>query len=190
MRGNRTFKLIVLTTAIMLLATGCGFATSVQDRLSDRVSDSARDHLAERSKETIARLQGIDTSELELLSSDTVTLQELHNAGINVGSYQIDCDQPLHMVVVGGMFDRENLFSSGVSLAGGTAEGLAMRLVAEIYDPERDMPLGMIGDPSGASLDLFAGDSSISGGTNAGGLMLETSNADQAGQLVPEAVCR
>jgi hypothetical protein len=185
----RATKLITLSLVVLLVASGCGVASSVQDRVSDYVGDSARDRLAERSKETLARLEGV--RDIDVVLSDTVTLRQLQNAGIAVGSDRIDCDQPLHMVVLSGVFDRDSLFANGVALAGGSTEALAMRLVAEIYDPETDMPLGLIGDPSGASLNLFAGDSSLPGtGANQGGMMLDTSRAGQTGDLVPEAVCQ
>lgn len=190
MSKRRSIKVIALTIVLLLLTSGCGVVDGVRDHVADHTDDSSRDRLAERSEEAVARIQGVRPSEIDVLSSETVTLRELQDAGISIGSHRIDCDQPLHMVVLGGVFDRDSLFSSGIALAGGSAESLAMRLVAEIYDPETDMPLGMIGDPNGASLNQFAGDSSIPDSGSNAGMMLETANGTQTGDLVPEAVCQ
>jgi hypothetical protein len=194
MRFSPVFRLLMLSLALMLIATACGDGIdSTSEWVSGVFSESTSDRLSERADETVARLRGA-SSELDVLASQTVTLSQLQAAGIPVGSHQIGCDDPLDMVVVEGMFDRENVFPAGVAMAGGTLESLAMRMVAEIYDPETDMPLGMIGDETGGRLTNVTqnGDGSIGTGSVDGTLMLGTpeAQADTRTELIPEATCQ
>jgi hypothetical protein len=194
MRIPTLIKLTALSLALMLVATACGDRIgSTSERVSGVFSESTSDRLSERADETVTRLRGV-SPELDVLASQTVTLSQLQAAGIPVGSHQIGCDDPLDMVVVEGMFDRENVFPTGVAMAGGTFESLAMRLVAEIYDPETDMPLGMIGDETGGRLTNVTenGDGSIGTGSVDGTLMLGTpdTQANAKTELIPEATCQ
>jgi hypothetical protein len=194
MRITQTFKLTALSLALMVFASACGDRVgSTSDRISGTFSESTSERLSARADDTIARLQSA-TEHLELRGTETVTLQQLQDAGIPVGSRELECDDPLDLVLVEGIFDREDLFPTGVAMAGGSLESLAMRMVAEIYDPETDMPLGMIGDETGGQLTSVtqSGDGSIGTGSIDGSLMLGTPESpDDAGaKLIPEATCQ
>jgi hypothetical protein len=194
MRITQTFKLTALSLALVVFASACGDQVgSTSDRISGTFSESTSERLSARADDTIARLQSA-TEHLELRGTETVTLQQLQDAGIPVGSRELECDDPLDLVLVEGIFDREDLFPTGVAMAGGSLESLAMRMVAEIYDPETDMPLGMIGDETGGQLTSVtqSGDGSIGTGSIDGSLMLGTPESpDDAGaKLIPEATCQ
>jgi hypothetical protein len=184
--GSTTTVRLLLSVLILLVATGCG----VVERVSEQNGESVRDNLAERSESAVARLSSVDRSSIERVFSGAVTLGELHRAGVEVGSEEIDCDQPLHIVVLGGLFDSDDLFGNAIRLAGGTEEALAMRLVAEIYDPETEMPLGMIGDSTGSALGQISGGTSFSSPATGGEMMLNTTGTNGNGSLIPEAICR
>jgi hypothetical protein len=193
MRITGTFKLLALSLSLLVVASACGGIDTSTDRITGYFVESRSERLAERVDETVARLSGAG-SDLSVYASETVTLSQLQAAGIPVGSHEIGCDDPLDMVVVEGMFDRENLFTTGVALAGGSFESLAMRMVAEIYDPETDMPLGMIGDETGGSLTgvTQTSDGSVATGSIDGSLMLTSTGSEsgEEGKLVAEPVCQ
>jgi hypothetical protein len=157
---------------VLLIATACGVTDAMQDRF-DRSLDASRDRLAERSGEIMERVDGAREGDYEVVLSNAITLQQLQAAGIPVGSATLDCDAPLHIVVMSGVFDRENLFASGVSLAGGGKEALALRLIAHIYDPQTDMLLGTIGDPNGSGLNMIVSDPALPSGSASGELWFE-----------------
>lgn len=193
MRIAPPIKLTALGLILLLVTVACSDGIeSTSERVSDYFVESKSERLLERADDTLARLDGA-ASDLSVFASETVTLRELQAAGIPVGSREIDCDEPLDIVVVEGMFDRENLFSSGVSMAGGSFEAIALDMVAEIYDPETDMPLGMIGDETGGSLSGITQSSEGSVATSGidGGMMLTSVSADNGDgdKLIPEAVC-
>lgn len=190
MRRIRAFTLFSLSLIMLVLATSCGSLDGARDSISGYVDDSTSERLSDHARDTISRLDGAGASDLEILSSETVTLQQLQDAGIPVGSYQIDCDQPLHIVVMEGIFDRESLFETGATLAGGHAEGMAMRLVAQIYDPETENPLGMVGAGDSGSLGSIAGGGSVPDSGADGALVFKSQSNEESGALVPEAVCQ
>jgi hypothetical protein len=193
MHITRRLPFLTLSLVILLAASACSGISLSSEPVPDMSVDSATERLSDRADETLAELQERG-SNLQVIASETVTLSQLQAAGIPVGSHEIGCDDPLDIVVVEGMFDRENLFSSGAKLAGGSFEALAMEMVAEIYDPETDMPLGMIGDETGGSLSGItqSSDGSVATGTIDGGLMLTSASSgdDEPDSLVPEAVCQ
>jgi hypothetical protein len=192
MRLHQTIKLMAISLTLLVVAAACGDGIdSASQRVSGVFGESTSDRLSARADDTLARLSGA-SSDISLFATETVTLSQLQMAGIPVGSTEIGCDDPLDMVIVEGMFDRENIFSTGVALAGGGFEAMAMDMVAEIYDPETDMPLGMIGDQTGSSLSGItqSSDGSISTGGVDGGLVFASANGDnEERELVPEAVC-
>jgi hypothetical protein len=192
MRIRQTIKLLGLGLTLMIVAAACGDGiNSASDRISGVFGESERERLSSRVDETTERLSGA-SSDLSVYASETVTLNQLHQAGIPVGSTGIACDDPLDMVIVEGMFERENIFQTGIALGGGVFEAMAMDMVAEIYDPETDMPLGMIGDETGGSLTgvTQSDDGSIATGTVDGGLVFSSAEQHQSDrELVPEAVC-
>ncbi len=192
MRIRQAIKLLALGLTLMLVASACGDGIdSASDRVSGLFGESESDRLSSRVDDTLARLSGA-SSDLSVYATETVTLKQLQQAGIPIGSTEIACDEPLDMVIVEGMFDRENIFSTGVALAGGSFEALAMDMIAEIYDPETDMPLGMIGDETGGSLTGItqSDDGSVPTGNVDGGLVFssaERHNEDR--ELVPGQTC-
>lgn len=189
MRIGQASRLLALGLTLMVLATACGDGL---ESVTGMIGETESERLSERVDYTLARLNGT-SPDLTVHASETVTLQQLQEAGIPVGSTQIACDEPLDMVIVEGMFDRENIFSTGVKLAGGSFEALAMEMVAEIYDPETDMPLGMIGDETGGSLSGVSQSSNGSVPTSGvdGELVFSSAESHQGDRdLVPEAVCQ
>ncbi|MFW6075316.1 MAG: hypothetical protein ACOC9Y_06960 [Chloroflexota bacterium] len=191
MRRPRAIPLVSLSLILLVLASACGSLDDVRSSISERADESLGDRLVDRTENSISeKLGDVRDSDLSVLSSETVTLQQLQDAGIPVGSYQIECDQPLHLVVMEGVFDRDSLFETGATLAGGHAEGMAMKMVARIYDPETEMPLGMIGDQDGGRLNNISESGSMpSGGGNAA-LTFSADESQESGALVPEAVCQ
>lgn len=190
MHATRALTLITLSLILLLIAGACSSLDGTRDRVSGVAGETTSDRLAGRAEDTLNQLNGAEVPDLTVRSSETVTLQQLQEAGIPVGSHQIDCDQPLHIVVLEGMFDRENLFETGATLSGGHAEGIAMRLVGQIYDPETENPLGMVGAQDGGRLTNLSEGGSMSGDGADGTLMFESEGNEQAGGLVPEAVCQ
>jgi hypothetical protein len=193
MRITQTLKLLALSLSILVVAAACGDGVdSASDRISGTFAETSSERLSDRADDTRERLSGA-ASDLTVLSSETVTLSQLNAAGIPVGSNDIDCDDPLDVVMVEGMFDSDNLFSSGIAMAGGGFEAMAMDLVLEIYDPERDMPLGMIGGQNGGQLTGITQDQDggIATGSIDGGMMLTsgTDSDDDAPSLIPESTC-
>jgi hypothetical protein len=198
-RGNRLMriptliKFTALSLVLLVVASACSDGIdSASERISGTFSsESTSERLSSRADDTVERLQGA-AEQVELRSAETVTLRELQSAGIPVGSHEIGCDDPLDLVLVEGMFDRENLFPAGVAMAGGSLESLAMRMVAEIYDPETDMPLGMIGDSTGGSLTgITQGeDGAIATGSVDSELVFSSADRhNEDRELVPERVC-
>jgi hypothetical protein len=190
----KLIKFMALSLALLVFASACGDQIdSASERISGTFSDSTSERLSARADETVARLQSA-TEQLELRGTETVTLRELQSAGIPVGSRELGCDDPLDLVLVEGMFDRQDVFPTGVAMAGGSLESLAMRMVAEIYDPETDMPLGMIGDETGGRLTSVtqSEDGSIGTGSIDGSLMLGTPESSEGAgaELIPEATCQ
>jgi hypothetical protein len=192
MRINNVIKLLSLSLVLAITASACGAVDSASNRVSGMFDDSTSERLENRAEDAVARLSDAG-SDLKSRAATTVTLSQLQAAGIPIGSHNIGCDDPLDIVVVEGVFDRESLFATGVSMAGGSFEGMAMRMVAEIYDPETDMPLGMIGDQTGSSLSgiTHSSDGSIATGSVDGSLMFSSPDNTQAGaSLIPEATCQ
>ncbi len=194
MRIRQAFKLLALGLTLMIAAAACGDRVdSAADRVTGVFGESESERLSSRVDDTLARLSDA-SSELSVYASETVTLTQLQQAGIPVGSREIGCDEPLDMVIVEGMFDRDNIFSTGIALAGGGFEAMAMDMVAEIYDPETDMPLGMIGDETGGSLTGItqSQDGSIATGSVDGSLMLTSARSEngEGNKLIPEATCQ
>lgn len=193
MRIAQTLKLLVLSLTLLVIAGACSDGIdSATDRISGTLAETSSDRLSDRVDSTLSRLSGA-SSDLNVLASETVTLSQLNAAGIPIGSREIGCDDPLDVVMVEGMFDSDNLFSSGMSMAGGSFEAMAMDLVLEIYDPERDMPLGMIGGQNGGQLTGIGQnqDGGIATGSINGGMMLTSGiDADEgAPSLIPESTC-
>ncbi len=183
-----TFSAVVLVFAV--IASACGGIDSAGDRISGYFGESTSDRLESRIDSTVARLTDRGASDLDVRATETVTLQQLQEAGIPVGSNTIACNEPLDLVLVEGIFDSDDIFATGVSLAGGTFEGVAMRLVAEIYDPDEDMPLGMIGGQDGGQLTGISQDSSVASGQIDGSLMLGGGEEYQDDALIPESTCQ
>jgi hypothetical protein len=193
MRITTLIKLTALNLTLLVLASACSDQIdSASERVSGAFGESRSERLSQRVDDTIAKLDGV-SSDIHVFASETVTLSELQAAGVPVGSNEIACDQPLDIVIVEGMFDHENLFSNGVAMAGGSFEALAMEMIAEIYDPETDMPLGMIGDQTGASLSGLTQSESgaIAAGSVDGSLILaSTRSEDGEDNLIPQASCQ
>ncbi len=190
MRITQTLKLLAISLTLLLVAAACGDRA---DDISGTFMETSSDRLSERADATVDRLSS-SASDLSVLSSETVTLSQLNAAGIPVGSNEVGCEDPLDIVLVEGMFDSENMFSSGVAMAGGGFEAMAMDMVAEIYDPERDMPLGMIGGQNGGQLTGITQDQDggIATGSINGGMMLTSetdADDDDTPSLIPEATC-
>lgn len=190
MRLRSAIPLVFMSLILLVLASACGSLDDVRSNISDRADEALSERLSSRTEDALTRLDGVGDSGLDVLTSETITLQQLQDAGVPVGSQQIDCDQPLHIVVVEGVFDRESLFETGATLAGGHAEGMAMRLVAQIYDPETENPLGMVGAGDGGRLNNITEAGSAPGGGAGGDMMFEAADNQESGALVPEAVCQ
>lgn len=194
MRISQTLKLLALSLALLVIAGACGDGiNSASDRISGTFMETNSDRLSDRADDTMARLSDA-SSDLSVYATETMTLSQLQAAGIPVGSNEIACDDPLDIVVVEGMFDRENLFSSALTMAGGGFEAMALDMVAEIYDPETDMPLGMIGDETGGSLTGISqsSDGSVATGGIDGGLILTSTDSEDGNgdKLIPEETCQ
>jgi hypothetical protein len=191
MQIRQTLKLLSLGLMLMLVAVACGdTADSAADQVSGTFMETGSDRVTERVDSTLSRLSSA-ADEVSVRATETLTLSQLNAAGIPVGSNDIGCDDPLDVVMVEGMFDSDNLFSSGVAMAGGGFEAMAMDLILEIYDPERDMPLGMIGGQNGGQLTGIgqSEDGSIATGSINGGMMLTSGAENDSPSLIPEATC-
>jgi hypothetical protein len=174
----------VLTLAI--LASGCDASGLVRERVDESI-ESTQQRLADRSEEMLQRVGEARERDIDVVLSRAITLQQLQAAGIPVGSTSLGCDDPLHIVVVSGLFDRDDLLANSVSLAGGGTEALALRLVAHIYDPQTDMLLGTIGDPYGGGLNMIVSDPALPTGSAQAQLLFEPAGT---GALTPFETCR